>query len=143
MGFNQILSTHQDSRTFSQIRARKMKATIAAALIGIFLLAGVSDIFAKPGWGSYAPPCECINPFTGTANAWKGNPDTLCGRGGPGFCYVDCNGACRDQQPTASPYRCQSEAACDVHCGDALTEPVCTASACQDVCKRTNPVCDC
>ena len=32
-----------------------MKATIAAALIGIFLLAGVSDIFAKPGWGSYDP----------------------------------------------------------------------------------------
>merc|ERR1712038_1396336 len=117
MGFNQILSTYQDSRTFSQIKARKMKATIAAALIGIFLLAGVPDIFAKPGWGSSAPPCECINPFQGTINAYRGNPDSLCYTGGPGWCYVACNGACRDQQQTASAARCQSDLACCVHKG--------------------------
>merc|ERR1712223_9764 len=117
MGFDQILSTYQDSRTFSQIRARKMKATITAALIGVFLLAGVSDTFAKPGWvrsrrctaevSAVSDPCECINPFTGTANAWKGNPDYLCANDGPGFCYVACNNTCRDQQPTADTNRCQ------------------------------------
>merc|ERR1712038_267685 len=124
MGFNQILSTHQDSRTFSQIRARKMKATIAAALIGIFLLAGVPDIFAKPGYGWDPAPapnparlCDCINPFQGTINAYRGDPDSLCAEGGPGWCYVDCNGACRDQQQTASAYRCQSDLACCVHRG--------------------------
>merc|ERR1712038_1873716 len=118
MGFNPILSTYQDSRTFSQVRARKMKATIAAALIGISLLAGVSDIFALP-WGyDPAPPapllCDCINPFHGTNQAYRGDPDSLCGSGGPGFCYVACNGACRDQEQTASNARCQSILACDV-----------------------------
>merc|ERR1712038_146404 len=121
---NPVNSSRLNSRTFSQIIARKMKATITAALIGIFLLAGVPDIFAKPGYGwdpapdpDPAPLCECINPHKGTTNAYRGNPDALCGPGGPGYCYVDCNGACCDQQPTASPYRCQSTAACDVHNG--------------------------
>merc|ERR1712061_99644 len=117
MGFNQILSTPQDSRTFSQIRTHKMKATIAAALIGIFLLAGVPDTFASPRAGVYhpappAPLCDCINPFQGTKQAYLGDPDSLCGSGGPGHCYVACNGACRDQIQTKSASRCQSTLAC-------------------------------
>merc|ERR1712038_375423 len=130
MGFNPILSTPQDSRTFSQVRARKMKATITAALIGIFLLAGVPDTFASPHAWSYdpappAPLCECINPFQCTNQAYRGDPVALCGSGGPGFCYVDCNGACRDQQQTASPSRCQSTLACRVEDGLILPEIVC------------------
>merc|ERR1712038_565370 len=122
---NPVNSSRLNSRTFSQIRARKIKATIAAALIGIFLLAGVSDIFAKPGYGwdpapvpDPAPLCDCINPFQGTINAYRGDPDSLCYTGGPGWCYVACNGACRDQEQTASAARCQSDLACDVHRGD-------------------------
>merc|ERR1712038_155580 len=116
MGFNQTLSTHQDSRTFSQIRTSQMKATVATAFIGIFLLAGFPNTFALP-WGSSASPaplCDCINPFQGTNQAYRGDPDSLCGSGGPGFCYVACNGACRDQKQTASASRCQSTLACDV-----------------------------
>merc|ERR1712038_763880 len=118
MGFNQILSTYQDSRTFSQIRARKMKATIAAALIGIFLLAGVSVIFAKPQYEYeyYAPLCECINPFNGTSYASTGDPCTLCNRL-PGLCYVSCNSDCRDRAPAAGDNRCQSSLACQVYLG--------------------------
>merc|ERR1712223_148917 len=96
-------------RTFSQIRARKMKATIAAALIGIFLLAGVPDIFAKPGCGSSAP-CECINPFLGTPYASTRDPSVLCNKL-PGLCYVSCNSDCRDRAPAAGNNRCQSSLA--------------------------------
>merc|ERR1719273_2934029 len=103
-----------------------MKATITAVLIGIFLLAGVPDIFANPGWGyPPAPLCDCINPFQGTINSYRGDPDSLCGCGGPGWCYVDCNSACRDQQQTASNARCQSTLACCVHRGDCGAKTVC------------------
>merc|ERR1712038_745224 len=113
MGFNQILSTPQDSRTFSQVRTSKMKATVtAAALIGIFLLAGVSDTFASPrAWGYHpappAPLCECINAYLSILTCRDA-----------GWCYVACDGACRDQQQTASTARCQSTAACCVHRGE-------------------------
>jgi len=60
------------------------------------------------------PLCECINPFVGTRNAYRGNPESLCGSGGPGFCYVPCNADCSDIQLTSSASRCQSANACDV-----------------------------
>merc|ERR1719510_1162943 len=98
-----------------------MKATITAALIGIFLLAGVSDISAKSTCQALISSCECINPFGPVGpNGWKGNPDYLCAGDGPGFCYVACNSACRDQEPAASHGRCQSTAACEVHNGSCL-----------------------
>merc|ERR1712186_8901 len=115
MGFNQILSTHQHSKTFYQIRTRKMKATVAATLIGIFLLAGVPDIFASPGWRSPVP-CQCINPFLGTEYASTGDPDILCNRL-PGLCYVSCNSDCRDQDTAAGANRCQSSLACQAYLG--------------------------
>merc|ERR1712038_214967 len=118
MGFNQILSTHQHSRTFYQIRTRKMKATVAAALIGIFLLAGVPDIFASPG-SSSPVPCQCINPFLRTSYASTGDPDTLCNRL-PGLCYVSCNSDCRDRAPAAGANRCQSSLACQVYLGPVV-----------------------
>ena len=54
---------------------------------------------------SPAPSCECINPFLGTKRAYRGDPEALCGPRGPGFCYVACNDACRDQKPTATAAR--------------------------------------
>jgi len=62
--------------------------------------------------GQPQPLCECINPFVGTRNAYRGNPESLCGSGGPGFCYVPCNADCSDIQPTSSASRCQSVKAC-------------------------------
>ena len=35
----------------------------------------------------------------------RGDPETLCGSGGPGFCYVHCNADCRDIKHTASTSR--------------------------------------
>merc|ERR1711934_870280 len=66
------------------------------------------------------PHCACTNPFICTANSWKGDPDTLCGSSGPGFCYVDCNADCSDIKPTASASRCQSANACAVERGTLL-----------------------
>merc|ERR1712037_333610 len=60
-----------------------------------------------PAHGGYHKTiCKCINPFHGKPNAYRGDPDTLCGPQGPGVCYVDCNADCRDIQPTASASRC-------------------------------------
>merc|ERR1712025_5741 len=64
--------------------------------------------------------CECINPFQGTKNAYRGDPEQLCNNG-PGFCYVRCDHSCRDQSPTASYGRCQSSLACDAYNGHVLT----------------------
>jgi len=72
----------------------------------------------RPGFDP--PTCVCINPFTGTNKEYKGIPDALCGSGGPGFCYVNCDGGCSDQAPTANPSRCQSKLACDVNSGTIL-----------------------
>merc|ERR1712029_501165 len=66
------------------------------------------------------PHCECFNPFAGTRNEYKGDADALCGKGGPGFCYVPCDADCRDIQPTASASRCQSVAGCHVLNGTVL-----------------------
>merc|ERR1712010_91824 len=60
-----------------------------------------------PHGGYHKSLCECINPFYGKPNAYRGDPDTLCGPQGPGVCYVDCNADCRDIQPTASASRCK------------------------------------
>merc|ERR1712112_211347 len=62
--------------------------------------------------GEGAPLCECINPFLGTSNAYRGDSDALCGENGPGFCYVPCDADCSDIQQTASLSRCQSVNAC-------------------------------
>ena len=70
--------------------------------------------------GQPQPLCECINPFVGTRNAYRGDSDALCGSGGPGFCYVPCNADCSDIQPTSSASRCQSANACDVQQGIKL-----------------------
>merc|ERR1712210_65671 len=67
-----------------------------------------------PHGGYHKSLCECINPFHGKPNAYRGDPDTLCGPQGPGVCYVDCNADCRDIQPTASASRCKSSLACDI-----------------------------
>ena len=74
---------------------------------------------ASPAPGTDAHPlCECYNPFSGTRNGYRGNPDTLCDdKQGPGFCYVKCDGACRDESPTASSYRCKSTLACKAELG--------------------------
>merc|ERR1712088_994012 len=64
--------------------------------------------------------CECVNPFHGTRNAYRGDSDNLCGDNGPGFCYVDCEADCSDIQPTASSSRCQSRNACNVETGVQL-----------------------
>merc|ERR1712037_977180 len=67
-----------------------------------------------PHGGYHKSLCQCINPFHGKPNAYRGDPDTLCGPQGPGVCYVDCNADCRDIQPTASASRCKSSLACDI-----------------------------
>ena len=67
-----------------------------------FLLASTS---ASPSYWPPAPLCECTNPFLGTVNSYRGDPDSLCSPAGPGFCYVACDGACRDQRKTASAAR--------------------------------------
>merc|ERR1712037_480879 len=64
--------------------------------------------------GYHKSLCECINPFHGKPNAYRGDPDTLCGPQGPGVCYVDCNADCRDIEYTASASRCKSTLACDI-----------------------------
>ena len=67
------------------------------------LLASTS---ASPsGYWPPAPLCQCTNPFLGTRNSYRGDPDSLCSPGGPGFCYVACDRACRDQRDTASAAR--------------------------------------
>merc|ERR1712010_75993 len=37
-----------------------------------------------PHGGYHKSLCECINPFYGKPNAYRGDPDTLCGPQGPG-----------------------------------------------------------
>merc|ERR1712233_99602 len=72
-------------------------------------------------WPPYEPDvCECINPFQGTNQHYRGDPEALCSDLGPGFCYVECNHACRDQKQTASRGRCQSTLACAVYRGEIL-----------------------
>merc|ERR1712029_47934 len=70
--------------------------------------------------------CECINPFSGTSNGYRGNPDNLCGDDGPGQCYVPCDADCSDIQPAASSARCFSKFACGVWTGRILAyQPGC------------------
>ena len=70
----------------------KLTAAIMTLLVSCFVSVYAQDTV-----------CECINPFSGTSRAYRGNPDTLCDTNqGPGFCYVACDGACRDQMDTAS-----------------------------------------
>lgn len=99
-----------------------MKATVAiASLVGIILLAGVPMSATSECTPAPAIPCECINPFQNTTGqAYKGDPDILCGESGPGICYVENNCACSDQAPTASVARKQSALACQVHTGGVL-----------------------
>merc|ERR1712055_113293 len=90
----------------------------------LLLSALVSASTATFQWPPYhyepAPLCECINPFLGTKNHYRGDPEALCSDFGPGFCYVECSRACSDEKPTASRGRCQSTLACAVHHGDIL-----------------------
>ena len=45
---------------------------------------------------------NCVTHIT----LWhRGEPETLCGSSGPGFCYVHCNADCQDAKPTASASR--------------------------------------
>ena len=45
---------------------------------------------------------NCVTHIT----LWhRGEPETLCGSSGPGFCYVHCNADCLDIKHTASPSR--------------------------------------
>ena len=45
---------------------------------------------------------NCVTHIT----LWRrGDPATLCGSGGPGFCYVHCSADCLDAKPTASASR--------------------------------------
>ena len=68
------------------------------------------------------PFCECYNPYSGRL-AYKGLPEILCDASiNPGFCYVECNGACRDQSP-AGYNRCQSTLACSALNGLVLNKP--------------------
>ena len=79
--------------------------TTSMKLLVFVTAALLASTSASPqgSWGGAAAFCECINPFQGTINAYRGDPDSLCG--GPGFCYVACNDACRDQKQTASAAR--------------------------------------
>ena len=81
--------------------------TTSMQLLVFVTVALLASTSASPygSWGGSAGGalCECINPFQGTINAYRGDPDTLCG--GPGFCYVACNNACSDQMQTARAAR--------------------------------------
>lgn len=98
-----------------------MKATVTiASLVGIILLAGVPmyDTAACIGDAGTGLFCECINPFENLGGqAFRGDPDNLCGSDGPGICYVEDNCACDDQRATASRHRKQSALACQSHPG--------------------------
>merc|ERR1712055_127464 len=93
-------------------------------LLSGFFIAGLllGTCFTFSDFSSKIEPdvCECTNPFQGTRNHYRGDPEALCSDFGPGFCYVDCNRACRDEKPTASRGRCQSTLACGVYHGDLL-----------------------
>merc|ERR1712083_1255897 len=86
----------------------------------ISALATLATSLPWEGRSKPQPLCECINPFIGTPNAYRGDSDSLCGSGGPGFCYVPCNADCSDIQATSSPSRCQSANACEVQHGIKL-----------------------
>jgi len=92
---------------------RKERAVGLGALVAAHL-AGAND------HNDHKSFCECINPFLGSRNAYRGDPDNLCGSSGPGFCYVKCDSECTDLSPTASASRCQSSLACDVGSGEIL-----------------------
>jgi len=55
--------------------------------------------------------CNCINPFLGTANENKGDPESLCKSDKQ--CYIPCNASCYDIQATSNASRCKSKFSCD------------------------------
>merc|ERR1712183_995450 len=85
----------------------------------VLILFGMAFVAPMPQIGR-GGLCDCINPFLGTRNQYRGDPESLCGSGGPGFCYV-AYGACRDQTPTASASRYQSRLARDALRGAILS----------------------
>ena len=98
----------------------KMAAKGVFCFVLISALATLATSLPWEGRSKPQPLCDCINPFVGTPNAYRGDSDALCGSGGPGFCYVPCDADCSDIQPTSSASRCQSANACDVQHGIKL-----------------------
>merc|ERR1719264_190222 len=121
------LILNQSSFSFSQTKIpSKENFKESMATNGVFcfvLISALATLATSLQWegkGRSKPLCDCINPFVGTRNAYRGDSDALCGSGGPGFCYVPCDADCSDIQPTSSASRCQSANACDVQHGIKL-----------------------
>merc|ERR1712032_1653114 len=55
--------------------------------------------------------CECINPFLGTPDSYKGDPDSLCKSAKK--CFIPCDADCGDIQNTSNASRCESRLACN------------------------------
>ena len=111
------------SRRRSPLR-KHFKGIMAAKGVFCFVLisalAALATSLPWEGRSKPQPLCDCINPFVGTRNAYRGDSESLCGSGGPGFCYVPCDADCSDIQPTSTASRCQSVNACDVQGGIKL-----------------------
>merc|ERR1712192_194738 len=103
---------------------KHFKETMAAKGVFCFVLisalAALATSLPWEGRSKPQPLCDCINPFVGTRNAYRGDSESLCGSGGPGFCHVPCDADCSDIQPTSTASRCQSVNACDVQGGIKL-----------------------
>merc|ERR1712203_294600 len=114
----QVRPTRPTRRTIAMMAAKSISILLIALNLSnlICCLPHRQDCLVPHGVAS----CECINPFEGTTKHYRGDPESLCSNFGPGFCYVACNGECRDEKPTASWRRCQSSLACKVYTGQFL-----------------------
>ena len=67
--------------------------------------------------------CMCINPFESSAQSFIGDPDSLCGKAGPGICFVTCGSGCKDERPAIGLFgegKCMSPMACDLYNGKTV-----------------------
>merc|ERR1711997_471397 len=120
MGINPALASARRRSPLKKHFQGKMAAKGVFCFVLISALATLATSLPWEGRSKPQPLCDCINPFVGTRNAYRGDSDALCGSGGPGFCYVPCDADCSDIQPTSSASRCQSANACDVQHGIKL-----------------------
>merc|ERR1712038_782890 len=111
-----VAARRRSPRRRKQFRGSMVKGVFSFVLV-IAFAALATALPQRIGGDKF---CECVDPFHGTRNAFRGDSDNLCGDNGPGFCYVDCEADCRDIQPTASSSRCQSTEACKVEHGFRL-----------------------
>merc|ERR1712228_769359 len=92
-------SSIQLSTSKTKIHYQEARSMAAKGVFCFVLISALATFATSLPWeGRSKPLCDCINPFVGTRNAYRGDSDALCGSGGPGFCYVPCNAVATSNQ---------------------------------------------